>query len=385
MPLATTGTVMFTIATAGYSPFVLNLHTSLNKIGLADKLVVFCLDPEAYQVLSGAGLSCRLHRSKGTQPYCEIAAPGFARIVAHKYEIARTLLERGLNVLYVDGDIVFLRDPLPLLSRLVLEIDSELLMQREPESWFNTGFWLARPSEPLLDLLDVVGNAAAAEEIVEDQVFFNEALKKGEVKVTGLDPRLFATGKVIFDNPGILDIAYILHFNCVVGRKAKIAKMQQHGATMHPDLGEAEPVPLPQLTGTGADDIRAYTPDRLRGFHEIERHGRHCFRWASPSAGIRLTHKPGDYQLEIEMAPLLHLWGGRLSLTVDGKPASNQSFGVEDGCILLKISRSDFGESDEHWIGLEFDKIDTSNWAGVDPRALGAPIFGLRLSAAPRQ
>lgn len=90
---------IFTIATDGYAPFVLNLHASMQRVGLGEALQVYCLDDAVYGELRKAGLS--VHRPAGERPpaWSDYGTRAFARTVRYKYLLALDVMAGGRDVL----------------------------------------------------------------------------------------------------------------------------------------------------------------------------------------------------------------------------------------------------------------------------------------------
>jgi hypothetical protein len=245
-------TVMFTVATAGYVPLVLNLHASLRRIGLGNQLVVYTTDRTVKRELSAMGIrSLRFGRQRYVR-WSDYKAPGFAEIVAYKYAVASELLKAGRNVLFVDGDIVFLRNPAKHLREVIERISAHLIMQFEsPKGVYNTGFWFAKPEPLLLELFRDIQHALIVDKKYNcDQECLNEIIgHRDEIRIHALDVELFACGNQFLGsfatsrlsidrsiNPFPMDSAYLLHFNYLVGKEQKVAAMQRHNTVFYPDL-----------------------------------------------------------------------------------------------------------------------------------------------------
>ena len=129
---------MYTLATAGYVPFVLNLHESMKRVGIAECLVAFSPNEAAQRQLSAYGL-CALSLGREDLPdWGDWFTPEFARIVSLKFAIASEILMSGRNALFVDADIVFLRNPTDYLQEITSRSSAQLIMQYEaPKNVYN--------------------------------------------------------------------------------------------------------------------------------------------------------------------------------------------------------------------------------------------------------
>jgi len=244
-------TVTFAIATMGYLPFVLNLHASLVRLGLGAELVVYSLDDEAHVALQREGIRS-IRAGNASTPHLSVwGTPSFARTMAFKYEVALTILQSGKDALYLDTDIVVLRNPFGYLRRALADSSADLAMQvQEPDFGFNAGFWFARARPAVVSLFDRLRQECAKGR--DDQNLLNEWLPRDHsVSVLPLDAELFACGNQFLDGPLVeqggycidrslrpfpYEAAYLLHFNYLIGDEAKVWAMARHGALFHPRL-----------------------------------------------------------------------------------------------------------------------------------------------------
>jgi hypothetical protein len=246
-------TVMFTIATGGYIPFVLNLHASLKRVGMQDQLVAYSLDNTAHAELSAAGVRSSRYTADNVQLWSDCLTPQFERTMSFKYEVALDILKAGKNALYTDSDIVFLRNPIDYLRTVIAQSGADLVMQHElPKNAYNAGFWFARSTPSVIELFSDVRSALQASPPPGDQIVLNERLPlmRG-IKTSALDADLFACGNRFLvsrerrasyadcsGRPFDADSAYMLHFNFLVGKEAKVLAMIRHNAVFHPSVAE---------------------------------------------------------------------------------------------------------------------------------------------------
>jgi Nucleotide-diphospho-sugar transferase len=248
-------TVMYTLATAGYVPFVLNLHESMKRVGMAEHLVVYTPSEAVQQELQVYGLRCPRFGKEELPEWGDWFTPEFARIVALKFAIASEILASGRNALYVDADIVFLRNPASYLQEVISRSAALMIMQYEaPKNLYNTGFWFARPHPMIIRLFGDTCWYLMHEGLCDQMRFNGLVLGNGNIEVEGLDPELFACGNQFLGNlsnaPETIDrstrpfdfrSAYMLHFNYLVGKRAKINAMREHNSLFYSGLlGSAE-------------------------------------------------------------------------------------------------------------------------------------------------
>lgn len=233
-----------TLTNSGYLPYTRNLVRSLERLDLADKLIVFCLDDESARTLASEG--ARVHRLPTSDTVSELQRykqGRFRDVVRYKFTILQELLGRGFSVLFTDGDVVFLRDPVAQLVREFEGVDV-LIQNDDPADSSNTlprrinlctGFFLVRPTRRTRRLFQP---SRLTSDHVCDQRYFNSVKKQaGEIRV--LDRDGFPNGSWFLHRPGepsatSFDQANIVHFNWL-GAEDKIAAMKQHSLWLADD------------------------------------------------------------------------------------------------------------------------------------------------------
>jgi Nucleotide-diphospho-sugar transferase len=240
-------TDVFTIATAAWVPFVLNLMASFEASGIdSGELLVYALDGKTEKKLRDAGVSptqIRRHDVGHVGDWVfDLSSPQYRKIMSAKYGIALSLLHSGRSVLFVDGDVVFLRDPMGYLNAIASAGQPDLIMQFElPKNEYNAGFWYASTSASVIELfLQMEQTLLGDESEYHDQDVFNQVAADGtRVRIHPLDVKLFACGNQFYETPEIVEDAFILHFNYLAGqdrRTSKLLAMERVGAVLHPSL-----------------------------------------------------------------------------------------------------------------------------------------------------
>jgi hypothetical protein len=151
-------TIMFSIATAEYVPFVMNLHESMQRVGLGKHLRVYTPNHNVQQTLLAAGVDSLRFGDQDLANWADFASSfEWTRIMAYKYAVATEILKSGKNALFIDGDIVFLRNPVQHLSEIIGKVSAQIIMQFEyPKNVYCTGFWFARPHSYVLRFKRIV-------------------------------------------------------------------------------------------------------------------------------------------------------------------------------------------------------------------------------------
>ncbi|HVW18653.1 MAG TPA: putative nucleotide-diphospho-sugar transferase [Solirubrobacteraceae bacterium] len=224
----------YTFATRGFAPLTLNLHASLRRFdpALADRLIVFCADEATAERLATAGVVAVRCEPGALPESADFGRTGFGRVVSHKFALAQSLLRHARYVCWCDGDIVVQGALSRRVPELVAEHDVDLLMQHEwPKDVLNTGFWVARRSPAVDEMLADMATQTARLD-VDDQTYFNERhAHAGALTIATLDHDEFRCGnRFYYRSLGRPPASTILHFNYAVGQRAKTDLMMQHGA-----------------------------------------------------------------------------------------------------------------------------------------------------------
>jgi hypothetical protein len=247
-------TVMYTLATAGYVPFVLNLYESMKRVGMAEYLVVYTPSEAVQRELSAYGLRCQSLGKEELPDWGDYWTDAFAQIVALKYSIALEILKSGNNALFVDGDIVFLRNPADYLQEVISQSEAQMIMQYEsPKNVYNTGFWFARPHTAVIQFFqDIRKSLLVDNTFLCDQTCFNELMRhSNKIEIEALHAELFACGNQFLgslsDAPETIDrstrpfdfaSAYLLHFNYLTGKRRKVNAIKECNSLFYPGLLE---------------------------------------------------------------------------------------------------------------------------------------------------
>jgi hypothetical protein len=131
--------ITWTMTTAGYVRYTLNLVTWLKKAGVPWTLCVICCDPESERFFRREKVPCVLWKEEGvgrrTQDgMAAFGTPSFSVCNRDKILLLRWFAENYAMIgaeksLYLDGDIVIQRDPWPLLLLNLSDGDCHLAFQ----------------------------------------------------------------------------------------------------------------------------------------------------------------------------------------------------------------------------------------------------------------
>jgi len=230
-------TIITTVTNYGYLLYTLNMLKSLEPFGLDRKVFIACIDKKAFHVLKKLGyhVFCIEDNTLGT--FCPWNTKGYDKICYLKLELIYHILSLKKNVLLVDGDIVFQKDPLEDIKQWWQDNIYDVWIQNDSQENRNTknlctGYMFIKSNERLITLYDCVSEngkkkyqSCAFDN--NDQTYFNNFIKPGcMVKALPLDK--YPNGKMFYDNTQtIKNICILVHFNWVKGH-IKMAKMKEY-------------------------------------------------------------------------------------------------------------------------------------------------------------
>lgn len=205
----------------------LNLRASMNLVGIPDEhILVTCIDKKVFEKLNEKTM-CRLFLDD--TGICESASwslrnnSAYQKLLPSKFKsIASHITQPGVSdLVYVDSDIVFLRNP-----KEYLEICScELAFQSEQpkNNQLCAGFVLLKNTTNTHVFVRMMKDYTS-----DDQKYINALYRKGELKKTVILPHtLFPNGhyftKTYKSNP------YIVHANWIIGLENKIEILKDSG------------------------------------------------------------------------------------------------------------------------------------------------------------
>lgn len=205
------------VCDANFKLFALNWLESLKRVSLLDYVRLVCLDDELYDSIDFPG--------KMRIP--EIEVTKHEHLFHAKVHAAHHFLKQGYDVLIVDMDVVFLKDPLPAILPLIDQYDviGQDTKMPTPGEPVNTGFYFLKCCEATVNLTDLSNDDDLIEIMgYEDQKILNYKLINQNVRFMTLDQSEFPTGRYLrIAEP---KNAYIIHFSCCGPHK--IRAMRQY-------------------------------------------------------------------------------------------------------------------------------------------------------------
>lgn len=178
----------------GYKKLTINFIESLKKINLEKDLIVYTTCDKTlnhfkkyYPEINSVLLESNITNNKiiyGKKNWKEINFLKFKAILIH--------LEKGEDVLYSDGDIVFIRNPFEYLKQNLGE--NELLIQNDNKNILCCGFYYIKSNKNTIKFL----KPANLDNYEHDQDYFNKNKDKIKYKLLPLD--LFPNGRYFAKN-----------------------------------------------------------------------------------------------------------------------------------------------------------------------------------------
>ncbi len=231
--------LIVSISNYGFKNLTLNWITNLHKLGF-NKFVVFCFDLELYEFLSEKGYKNNLAivpsewlDFKISKSFSSWATKDYNQITQAKPQIWYQLLKLKLNIFFSDSDVAWLNKNIIDHLKFIYEYSTADLLfsvdQEHRNNYYNTGLFMAKCTSYSIDLfLNLINEQRKSPEHSIDQIVFSNMLKKtkfNDSRIIGLDPILFASGKVFLHdklNKRFNLTPYTFHANYLVGMEAKI-------------------------------------------------------------------------------------------------------------------------------------------------------------------
>ncbi len=233
---ASNNTIILMSVDYGYIDLAINFYfTSLQKLNLENYLFVGS-DLRACAVLRNVGVSCFDYiqdRDGGSSSV--YFSKAFKRKTHLKTKIVLEALKQGLQVLMVDVDIAFFKDPFQHMECA----DCDIQIQSDGSEG-NSGFYLVRPTESSIRLHQQAWEQGLQKPQISNQKAIDRKMERmisrKEIRVKTLSKARFPNGKVFFedgkrvfigDNP--CDQCVIVHNNWIVDGEAKVYRFKEYG------------------------------------------------------------------------------------------------------------------------------------------------------------
>lgn len=192
-----TSPVLLTTTNYGFLDLLLNLLVSIQRLSMQPSVLIICEDRPAYVELlkrqSNFSLKYQLaltHLQESATKASTYNTAGYITLVKKRVSYIEILMQRGLDVLYIDSDVVLLANPFKYFTN-----DSfDIFFQRDKDT-ACTGFLYMRANQKTQSFVTAWKIALPGDQY-GNQHAFNKVMKKfgKELKVNGLLPNLFMSG-----------------------------------------------------------------------------------------------------------------------------------------------------------------------------------------------
>jgi len=223
---------LITLTNDGYIEYTENLLISLRNVGIND-LNIYCVGQKSYNYFKNKGFLVRLINTNiisNANKFQNWRTKNFNKLMFYKLKLVHEELKSNKRVLYIDGDIVFLRNTLEEIEN-TKNFDIVGQFDFNPVSDVKTlcaGFMMINSNEKTLNLFDpekVPQELLNRKFHFDDQKYINRNINN--LKYDFFDLKDYPNGAYFYKNYKNLNPA-IIHFNYIVGDKKK-QKMQEMG------------------------------------------------------------------------------------------------------------------------------------------------------------
>ena len=223
---------LITLTNDGYIEYTENLLISLRNVGIND-LNIYCVGQKSYNYFKNKGFLVRLINTNiisNANKFQNWRTKNFNKLMFYKLKLVHEELKSNKRVLYIDGDIVFLRNTLEEIEN-TKNFDIVGQFDFNPVSDVKTlcaGFMMINSNEKTLNLFDpekVPQELLNRKFHFDDQKYINRNINN--LKYDFFDLKDYPNGAYFYKNYKNLNPA-IIHFNYIVGEKKK-QKMKEMG------------------------------------------------------------------------------------------------------------------------------------------------------------
>ena len=230
-------TIITTVTNYGYILYTLNMLKSLKPFELDKKVLVVCIDKKSDSILKRLGYKTYCIDDNELGKFCPWNSKGYDKICYLKLELIYKLLSLNKNVLLIDGDILFKKNPIDDIEKWNNDKIYDVWIQNDAQKNNNTinmctGYMYIKSSDRLIELYDCVSEKGQQKYLTcafdnNDQSYFNKFVKP-YCMFCALPLELYPNGKMFYENTEkIKDTAILIHFNWVQGH-IKMAKMKEY-------------------------------------------------------------------------------------------------------------------------------------------------------------
>jgi len=229
-------TIITTITNYGYLLYTLNMLKSLKQFNLDKKVLVVCIDNKSADVLRRLQYNVVCIGNLELSKMSAWNTPGYDKICYLKLEVIYKVLSLGANIVLVDGDIVFLKNPLNDINWWLQETAIDIHIQNDSLENTNTtnmctGYMLIKSNNKTITLYDCISEEGLKKyrECAfdnNDQTYFNKFVKP-YCTFKSISLMNYPNGQLFYNEPVRKHNAVLVHFNWIKGH-LKMAKIKEH-------------------------------------------------------------------------------------------------------------------------------------------------------------
>jgi len=230
-------TIITTVTNHGYLLYTMNMLKSLKPYGMDHKLFLVCIDKKSADILTNLGYHPYCINDTVLGKFCPWNTKGYDKICYLKLELIYRILSLNKNVLLIDGDIVFQKNPLEDLRQWMKNATDDVWIQNDSLENKNitnmcTGYLFIKSTNQMINLYDCVSEEGKKKYMTcaldnNDQSYFNKYVKP-YCKMNALPLEKYPNGKMFYEYvEKIRETAVLVHFNWIKGH-LKMAKMKEH-------------------------------------------------------------------------------------------------------------------------------------------------------------
>tara|TARA_R110000851_G_scaffold81549_2_gene179139 strand:- start:6494 stop:7234 length:741 start_codon:yes stop_codon:yes gene_type:complete len=230
-----------TFTTNGSVELCKNFILSAGKVGIQKDLIVYCLDKESKEQLSNE-FDCdfRLYELEEIKDIHHAYGENqFRRVTEAKIEIIIQALDEFDTLVYSDCDIVFRKDPTPVIEYNDKDGVDITFASDEPFMHICTGFMLIKNTESVRRLFvkyyvlsnqyEAQGSKAMYDQEIINYILNSEWMEDLKDFAYGVYPTDFIkNGHLFWNEPtGRTNEEYVIHVNYTVGKESKINRLKE--------------------------------------------------------------------------------------------------------------------------------------------------------------
>jgi len=229
-------TIITSVTNYGYLLYTLNMLKSLKPFGLDKKIFLVSIDKKGADVLRKLGYNVFCIDDNQLGKFSPWNTKGYDKICFLKLELIYRVLSLNKNILLIDGDIVFLKEPLSDIKYWLDEKHIDVHIQNDSLENTNknnmcTGYMLIKSNEKMINLYDCVSEQGKKKYLEcafdnNDQSYFNKFVKP-HCTFKSLTLMEYPNGQAFYNQPSRKETAVLIHFNWVHGH-IKMAKMKEY-------------------------------------------------------------------------------------------------------------------------------------------------------------